>query len=237
MSRAATRFSLGSATGVLVAILVLGTVFAAFQRSPGEQFQAGAYGVRHAGLLVALPYPHVRTLNADGQVTTLLFTGWVKDNVDLPAEKIGQAVGATGNRYERAGLRMLEGAGGFEAAADLPPADLARLHAVPNQDLGPVTLRGEIVDSKCYAGRMRPGVGHGHRACAQLCILGGIPPVLVTVEADGSETHYVLAARQGGPVNEAVAPFAAEPVEVRGRLERRGDPNVLHVDPAEIRRR
>jgi hypothetical protein len=84
---------------------------------------------------------------------------------------------------------------------------------------------------------MRPGVGHGHRACAQLCILGGIPPVLVTIGADGRETHYLLASTAGAKVNVAVAPFAAEPVEVRGRLVRRGDLNVLHVDPAEIRRR
>ena len=105
MSRRATRFSLGSAAAVVTATLLLGTVFAAFQRSPGEQIQAGAYGVRQTGLLLASPYPHLRTLNADGTFTTLLFTGWVKNNVDLPAEKIGRPVVATGNLYERAGLR------------------------------------------------------------------------------------------------------------------------------------
>ncbi len=237
MSRSATRFSLAAGAGMIAAMLLVGTVFAAFQRTPGESLQAAAYGTSHAGLLLASPYPHLRTLNADGTFTTLLFTGWVKSNVDLPAEKIGQPVVATGNLYERAGLRMLEGAGGFARASDLPPTDLERLTSVPSEDLGEVTLRGEIVDSKCYAGRMRPGVGHGHRACAQLCILGGIPPVLVTLGADGSETHYVLASIEGGRVNEAVAPFAAEPVEVRGRLERRGDLHVLHIDPAEILRR
>ncbi len=237
MSRSAARFSLVAGTGLMTATVLLGVVFAGFQRTPGELLQAAAYGTSHTGLLLASPYPHLRTLNANGTFTTLLFTGWVKSNVDLPADKIGQPVVATGNVYERAGLRMLEGAGGFAAASDLPTADLARLTSVPSEDLGEVTLRGEIVDSKCYAGRMRPGVGHGHRACAQLCILGGIPPVLVTIGADGSETHYVLASTAGGRVNEAVAPFAAEPVDVRGRLERRGDLHVLHIDPAEIRRR
>ena len=237
MSRRAARFSLAAAASIAVAALLLGTAFAAFQRPPGDGLHAEAYGVRETGLLLASPYPHLRTLNADGTIATLLFTGWVKNNVDLPAEKIGQAVIATGNRYERAGLRMLEGGGDFEAARELSPVDLERLISLPAEDLASVTLRGEIVDSKCYAGRMRPGVGHGHRACAQLCILGGIPPVLVTVGVDGHETHYLLASLQGGPVNEAVAPFAAEPVEVRGRLERRGDLQVLHIDPAEIRRR
>lgn len=59
----------------------------------------------------------------------------------------------------------------------------------------------------------------------------------MTVGTDGHETHYVLASTQGEGVNEAVAPFAAEPVDVRGRLERRGDLHVLQIDPAEIRRR
>ena len=236
-SQLASQFSLAAAASLAAVVLLLGTVFASFQRPPGAALQAGVYGVRQTGLLLALPYPHLRTLNADGSFTTLLFTGWVKNNVSVPTEKTGHAVTATGNRYERAGLQMLESGGDFEPAQNVSSADLARLTSVPNEDLGLVTLRGEIVDSKCYAGRMRPGVGHGHRACAQLCILGGIPPVLVTLGADGRETHYLLASTRGERVNEAVAPFAAEPVEVRGRLERRGDLQIVHLDPAEIRRR
>ena len=237
MSPQAARYSLAAGASIAAAVLLLGTAFAAFQRPPGDALQAAAYGVRRTGLLLASPYPHLRTLNAGGAVTTLLFTGWVKNNVEVPTERIGQAVVATGNQYERAGLRMLESGGDFEAARELSSTDLARLTSVRNEDLGTVTLRGEIVDSKCYAGRMRPGVGHGHRACAQLCILGGIPPVLVTVDADGHESQYLLASNRGERVNEAVAPFAAEPVEVRGRLERRGDLQVLHLDPSGIRRR
>lgn len=236
MSTRATRFSLASAGAIAGAVLVAGLVLAAFERSPGANLRPGVYGARYAGLLFQLPYPHLRTLDADGAVVTLLFTGWTKNNPDVPADKVAQAVVVSGNVYERGGLHMFEGAGGFDAATDLPAGDLARLRAVADDDLGEVTLAGEIVDSKCYAGRMRPGVGHGHRACAQLCILGGIPPVLVTAGTDGGEIHYVLASQAGGRINEAVAPFAAEPVEVRGHLVRQGDLHVLRVDPAGIRR-
>jgi methionine sulfoxide reductase heme-binding subunit len=237
MSPRATRASLARAGVVAGAVLLAGVGFAGFQRSPGDDLRPGAYGVQHTGLLVARPYPHLRTLGADGAVTTLLFTGWTKNNPDVPADKVAQAVVVSGNVYERGGLRMFEGASGFLPATDLAAADVARLREVVEVDLGDVTLAGEIVDSKCYAGRMRPGVGHGHRACAQLCILGGIPPVLVTMGADGTETHYVLASRDGGRLNAAAAPFAAEPVDVRGRLVRRGDLHELRIDPAEIRRR
>ncbi len=236
MSPRATRDSLTSAGVVAGVVLAAGLVFAGFQRSPGDELRPGVYGAEHAGLLFQLPYPHLRTLGADGAVTTLLFTGWTKNNPDVPADKVAQAVVVSGNVYERGGLRMFEGAGGFGPATGLAAADVARLRAVTEDDLGEVTLAGEIVDSKCFAGRMRPGVGHGHRACAQLCILGGIPPVLVTMDADGMETHYVLASQDGGRLNDAAAPFAAEPVTVRGRLIRRGDLHELRIDPAEIRR-
>lgn len=237
MSRQAARFSLAGAGSIAAAVLLAGLVFAGFQRSPGDDLRPGVYGAEHAGLLFQHPYPHLRTLNADGAVTTLLFTGWTKNNPSVPADKVEQAVVVSGNVYERGSLRMFEGAGGFAPATRLAAADVTRLRAVTEDDLGEVTLDGEVVDSKCFAGRMRPGVGHGHRACAQLCILGGIPPVLVTIDADGRETHYVLASVNGGPLNDAAAPFAAEPVTVRGRLMRRGDLHELRVDPAEIRRR
>lgn len=44
----------------------------------------------------------------------------------------------------------------------------------------PVTLHGEVVDSKCYLGVMKPGAGVTHRACAARCLHGGVPPALAT---------------------------------------------------------
>ena len=38
-----------------------------------------------------------------------------------------------------------------------------------------VTLKGEIIDPKCYLGAMKPGGGKTHKACAMRCIAGGIP--------------------------------------------------------------
>lgn len=237
MQPAAVRFTLTVSAVMLAGILAFGAVFAGFERSPGALLEAPRYGVRASGLLQATPYPHLRSANPDGTVSTLLFTGWTKNNVQVPADRVGQPVEVTGNRYSRGSLSMLEGAGGFAPAVGLDADVVARLTSTPAEDLGEVVVSGEIVDSKCFAGRMRPGEGQGHRACAQLCILGGIPPVLISRSADGSERSYLLASREGGRVNEAVAPFAAEPVEVRGRLERRGDLHVLYLDPAEIRRR
>lgn len=95
------------------------------------------------------------------------------------------------------------------------------------QPIGPVRLAGEIMDSKCYLGAMKPGDGATHRACASLCIAGGIPPMLVTRDAAGAASYYLLTDEAGGPANGLVAGAIGVPVEVSGRLERLGDELVV----------
>ena len=83
---------------------------------------------------------------------------------------------------------------------------------------------------------MKPGDGRTHRACAQFCIAGGIPPVLVSRDRAGVERRYVLTSRDGGPINDAVLPYVAEAVELDGRLETAGGLSLLRIDPSRIRR-
>ena len=50
---------------------------------------------------------------------------------------------------------------------------IAASHAEELKDLGVHTLRGEIVNSKCYFGVMNPGHGKVHRGCPVRCLSGG----------------------------------------------------------------
>ncbi|MEM8954880.1 MAG: hypothetical protein AAGD22_12070 [Verrucomicrobiota bacterium] len=93
--------------------------------------------------------------------------------------------------------------------------------------LGEMTLRGEIVDSKCYLGVMNPGEGKPHRACAIRCISGGIPPVLLVRDEAGRANYFVMVDENGGSVNEAVLDLVALPVEVTGEVVQLGDRLVL----------
>jgi hypothetical protein len=77
--------------------------------------------------------------------------------------------GATGNEVvvqgtliQREGKKLLE----VSAPPSAGPPATAEAPAVP---LGRFTLRGEIVDAKCYFGVMNPAEGRAHRACAGLC--------------------------------------------------------------------
>ena len=102
--------------------------------------------------------------------------------------------------------------------------------------LGERTLVGEIADSKCHLGVMNPGRAKVHRACATLCIRGGIPPILLVDGEDGSVERYLLVSREGGAVNEAVLPMVADTVEITGEVVREDDLLVLRADPSSYRR-
>lgn len=102
--------------------------------------------------------------------------------------------------------------------------------APSTQDLGLVTLSGEIVDSKCYFGVMNPGAGKVHRDCGTRCLSGGIPPALI-VRENGRALVYVLANADGGPIpNDWAARRAGRPVTIQGRLLKSGDTLILEAD-------
>ena len=116
-----------------------------------------------------------------------------------------------------------------EAVAEgTPPAD--------DVSLGRHTLIGEIVDSKCWLGVMKPGAGKPHRACASLCIRGGSPPLFVVRDADGPASQLLLVGDDGRPIGTEILDLVAEPVEITGEAVRRGDLLVLRADPSGIRR-
>ena len=63
-----------------------------------------------------------------------------------------------------------------------------------------VTLTGELVDTKCYLGVMRPGEGKVHRACASVCLRGGIPPGLLVRGENGAAVWFLVDPATGEPL-------------------------------------
>lgn len=137
-----------------------------------------------------------------------------------------------GTVIAREDREMVEALPESVAATDGGPRGRHPLGAV--RDLGEVTLRGEIVDSKCYLGVMNPGNLKPHRACAVNCIRGGIPPVLLVRDGEGRAGYFLLVGESGEAVNAEVLPLVAEPVRVTGRLKQLGSQRILYADPAKI---
>ena len=92
------------------------------------------------------------------------------------------------------------------------------------------------MDSKCFLGVMNPGQLTPHRACAIRCISGGVPPMLLVRQSDGSAIYLLLVSSGGKAVNKQVLDLVAEPVEITGEVERQGELLILRADPATYRR-
>lgn len=208
------------------ALLVAGIAWT--QRNPGDaQWSALADGKIRTwtGTYRHEPYPMLEAVDDAGKPAAYPIVRQGK--LGAPTEfdqHDGKRVWVEGWSLERQGRTMIELAPdeGFrrdlEYTAYTPPPE--------PEPLGPARLRGEIVDSKCFLGAMKPGDGKAHRACATLCIDGGIPPSLITYD-DG---RFVMLVTEAGESAAAlVRPFVAQPVTIIGELERRGDLLVLRV--------
>lgn len=104
------------------------------------------------------------------------------------------------------------------------------------RSLGTFTLRGEIVDSKCFLGVMNPGSMKPHRACAVRCISGGMPPVLAVRTAPGETTYLLLVSADGQAVNKDILDLIADPVEITGEVMQHENLLTLYADPSTYRR-
>jgi hypothetical protein len=137
----------------------------------------------------------------------------------------GKYVKIRGTLLHRNGRNMLEIASGSDAVEVIAGHDTTVPASVL---LGSRTLHGEVIDPKCYIGAMKPGGGKTHKACAELCLAGGIPPMLAVWEG-GRELYYLLEAADGGPLNQNISQLAGEIVDFAGSVEVQGDLLVLKL--------
>jgi hypothetical protein len=94
--------------------------------------------------------------------------------------------------------------------------------------LGRGTFTGELVDTKCFSGVMRPATGKVHRGCAIRCLSGGVPPGLLVRDSHGDGVVFLLAGPADDPLQYDVQ-LAGTLIEVEGRLELHGETPVLRV--------
>jgi hypothetical protein len=172
------------------------------------------------GTLIADPYPMIVT---DSDRHTVVLSGGGKRGVQAEARSLdGKHVRATGFGVKR-GDRDLLLVGNLE----LVPGD-----AVPpvREPQGIWRLTGEICDGKCSLGVMRPGDKPAHKACANVCLLGGVPPVFITT-TPVLGTRYLLL---GDPENHALPDELRDYVAVTSRMdgvvERIGDALIFRTD-------
>jgi hypothetical protein len=232
--------------GVVVPLLLLLVAIVAgalplWQQSPGDGAWESDAVCTVEGIIQAQPYALLRTLaGEDDSVRTLLLVEEGKFGAGERAEPLaGQYVRATGTLLHRDDRWMLELSSRPDALVPVRPGSrpaVARAPASRPQHAGPVALQGEVIDPKCYLGAMRPGGGKTHKACAMLCIAGGIPPMFVTRDQAGRETFYLLASHDGTSAKDVVLDFIGDMVELRGQLVVEDDLRLLRLAPGGVRR-
>jgi hypothetical protein len=172
------------------------------------------------GVLLADPYPMIVT---DGDHHTILLSGGGKRGVQAEARPLDrQHVHATGAGVKRGDRDML-------LVDQLQPAQGEAVVPV-RESLGTWRLTGEICDGKCSLGVMRPGNRATHKACANVCLIGGVPPVFITTTPVLGTRYLLLGDPQNQALPDALRDYVAITTKMEGTLERIGDALVFRTD-------
>ncbi len=233
MPRSHRRFLRLALPLTLFVMLASGAAIALTQRDPGDATWQTGEPSSWSGTITMEPYPVLHVAAGEDAGSYLLVRMGKLGAADI-AQQWADAPLLTvrGRLLERDGRRMIElddapGADPPVAAIDSNPPKSAP--STTPTVLGVIDTRGEILDAKCYLGAMKPGDGKAHKACAILCLEGGIPPMLVSRAADGSPRYHLLLERNGDPLDPARFALAGEPVRVTGIAEARGDLTYLRL--------
>jgi len=234
--RADRRFLLGASLGLMA---MAGGAAALLARSAAPvgtgQWDLGDV-LTFEGVLVREPYPLLRMVEADGTPATAFLAGSGKTGVQQRLGTLADGpVKVTGSLIQRGKHRMIAAIDEDSWIAAAGAAD-PRLHSWPEQPLGEALLVGEILDAKCWFGAMRPSSGLVHKACASLCVRGGLPPAFCAggmVCGDGTDAPLLLRA-DGSAHGAELLQLVADPVRAIGQLVRVGDVTQFRADIASI---
>lgn len=197
--------------------------------SPGNGVWENTNEQEWEGVLISDPYPMLQT----GDETLLVVSMGKRGAHDQIDEFANSRVNLRGYELRRQGRRMIE----------LVPDSISSLGEAPAQqptlsmlDIEPIDFTGEIIDGKCFLGAMKPGNGFAHRACAVLCLRGGLPAMFADDGANPDEPFPLLIVDGSTQVPEHVMRHIATRVQMKARRASIGTLPVLVVDSSTIER-
>jgi len=228
------RFVRGIVMSVVFAVLAWAVVVASGHVPlEGGTFEFG-HPQRFAGTIVERPYPALRLDETVGASAAVLLVAPGKHGADALVRGLDGRHGVlTGTRIQRGALTMIELEPASLAFAERSaPSFRSSAAQAETVSVDPVTVKGEVVDSKCFLGVMVPGSGKTHKDCASLCLRGGVPPALFVRDRAGESALMLLTGASGEAIDARALEIAGEAVEMTGMLQRQGGWPVLRTDPA-----
>lgn len=228
------RFTAGLVVCLAALLVGLALVFAAGQDDPGSgRWEEEPRSFE--GVLVAKPYPGIILTEGEPEYILLVAAG-KHGTASLIADIALHRARVRGTVLRRGEMRLAEVVDEPDAIVDLGPTPS---QSPANRVVGQtVSLRGEIIDPKCYFGAMKPGSGKTHKACAALCLRGGIPPMFVA--ATNPNQIFLLLDSRGRAFDpeqlERLIDFVGEDVQVPAYVGYLAGLPTLSIDPSRIRR-
>jgi hypothetical protein len=215
-----------AAVGLLLVAMLLPLALVASQ----GRFSDGVFEFGHSrtvvGQLVEFPYPAI-DVGGSAPASYWLVGPGKHGAAALVRGLHGRTVRVTGTLVERDEEKMLQIApDGIETLASATETKASAIVRIRT-----VTVAGELVDSKCHLGVMKPGEGPLHRDCAVRCLLGAVPPM---ISERGTTARYALLHEDGRPFLSDFSALAGRPLSVRGTLVRQGTRRFLAVSLDDI---
>ncbi len=225
----------GTMRRVAVALIVVAVALAAGLTAEQDPFNDAVFEFLEVktfeGVLRSDPVPMLevtRPSSEGASVSSYLLVKLGKHGADdLVDGREGQRARIDGTLVYNGAVTLIEVADGGVEILDGTPSSRAE---PARRLLGSRRLVGEIVDSKCWLGVMKPARLKTHRACAINCIAGGIPPLFVVTNGDDADV-YLLVGSDGRTVNAEVLDFVGESLIVTGDVAMMGEWLVLSAEP------
>jgi hypothetical protein len=216
---------------VALAVAVPAVLIAVQARASNGSFEFGQIRTVE-GRLVEFPYP---ALDVDGATPPPHGYYWLvapgkHGAAGLVRGLDGRRVRVRGTRIERDGEAMLQ----IEPGSIVPIDDT--LSRVPTSLVPIRTIRvvGEIVDSKCHLGVMKPGDGPTHRDCAVRCLLGRIIQLVVVHGGRDLPARLALVDEHERPFTADFAALAGRPLVITGTFAVQSGRQFLSARVADI---
>ena len=225
------RFLLLACALVVAVFAATGYLIGSTQDEPpasGFRFDYGRQTV--TGVLELTPYAVLRVTEGNDLIKpgkTLMLSGQGKSGLDSRLMAMdGQLAQVSGIVLQRGTIDMLQLRGGQRGFSPVE-GDAPEMET---EQLGRWKIAGEICDGKCLNGAMRPGRGLAHKACAALCLIGDVPPVLVSTQPVEGAEFMLITGPDGTVLPPSAYDYIGQFVSLEGDLERRGDLLVLRLD-------
>lgn len=220
---------------LVVGLGTAGFLMGAAQDDPGPGAFRFDYGCQTVtGVVELTPYPLIHVTQGNDRIKpgdTFMMTAGGKSGVDNRAKPLaGQLAQVSGVILERGDLYMLQLRGGRNG---LQPAE-GEAPETKAEPQGRWQLTGEICDGKCLAGAMRPGRGLAHKACANLCLLGDVPPIFVSSQPVLGAEFLLITGPDRTRLPRAAYDYVAQFITAEGNITKHGDLLIWEMEPETI---